>query len=145
MFAKLLVPLDGSELAEKALPHAGELAQKLGSEVVLLRVAPSVEQYQELALLRNVEEDLRHSRAEAERYLADLEPPLSRAGVKVSSIVLLGDPARSIIDFANDASVSLIVMSTHGRSGLGRWVMGSVADKVVRSSGKPVLLCRHQP
>jgi nucleotide-binding universal stress UspA family protein len=137
MYENILVPLDGSELAEVALPYAEEFAGTLGSEVSLLAISESAatEHYHEhLTYILKMAEATRHT---AERHL---EKP--QKAIKVESRILVGDPAEEIVDYADKADVSLIVMATHGRSGIRRWALGSVADKVVRATKRPVLLVR---
>lgn len=140
---KIMVTLDGSELSELALPLARGLARATGAEVVLFRAAvaqvvpgldPSYMQVQVVA--------------EAQQYLEALEDKLRSSGFNVTSVVSYGPAPEQIVDMAEFLGVDLIVMSTHGRSGLGRWVYGSVADKVLRGSSVPVLLVRardYQP
>ncbi len=137
MFARIVVPLDGSRLAEAILTEVGELAALHRAEVVLLRVAlvhalPGVDQTD--AQVQAVEE--------AESYLADVEQRLARHGIRVSSAVRYGRAAEEILDHARSAGADLIAMSTHGRGGLGRLVLGSVAETVLRASAVPVLLLR---
>lgn len=143
---KIVVPLDGSDLAESVLPHVKPLAQKMGSEVVLLRVyslltggyVAEAEAYTP-ALDRFLEE----LKEDATKYLEEQARRLSHGGLKnVSYVVMEGDSAGVIIDFARKTPDNLIGMCTHGRSGVGRWVLGSVTDRVVRHSGDPVLILR---
>lgn len=134
---RILVPLDGSELAEMALPYAEELAKRLNGEVLLMRAAlarvgPGGDPV--IAQVRAV--------TEAETYLAEVEAQLTARGIKAQSVVPYGSPAQEIVDEARIRNTDLIVMSTHGRSGLGRLVSGSVADEVLRKSGVPVLLIK---
>jgi nucleotide-binding universal stress UspA family protein len=137
MFSRILVPLDGSRLAEAILSDVLELAAQHRSEVVLLRVAmahglPGVELTE--AQVRAVEE--------AERYLAGMEPGLADRGVRVSSVVRYGRASEEILDHARTSGIDLIAMSTHGRSGIGRVLLGSVAERVVREAPVPVFLRR---
>jgi nucleotide-binding universal stress UspA family protein len=138
MYEKILVPLDGSELAELALPYAEELAGRLGSEVNLLAVSKSAETESYHEHLIYVERMVEPTKRGAQRYL---EKPYGRA-IKVESVVLVGHPAEEIEDYADKADIDLIVMATHGRSGIRRWALGSVADKVVRATKRPVALIR---
>ncbi len=137
MFKKILVPLDGSTLAEAILPQVTELAKSLGAEVLLLRVAiahvfPGVDP---------TEEEVRVVR-EAEEYVEALTGTLAEKGIPVRPAVRYGKPAAEIIEHIAANGVDLVAMSTHGRSGLSRLVMGSVAEEVVRNAGVPVLLVR---
>ena len=144
-FSTLILPLDGSELAEGAIPHAANLAKDLSLRVTLVRVIDESWEYVYPAdapaspdenISRVLEQD-------AENYLAQVSSRLRRDGVQeVAHLVSHGDPASVIIDLASEAHDGLVVMGTHGRSGLARTVIGSVADRVVRHSGDPVLLVR---
>jgi nucleotide-binding universal stress UspA family protein len=141
MLEKLLVPTDGSELAETALPYAEELAGRLNAEVVLLHVCESEEQRvsetNQLYLSRlseSVEQGIREHR----RVGASAEG----AEIKVESVTVVGNPADEIIDYAKSKHIGLIVMATHGRTGIRRWAVGSVATKVLRGSIVPVALIR---
>jgi nucleotide-binding universal stress UspA family protein len=138
MYDKILVPLDGSELAEVALPYAEELAGRLGSEGTLLYVSESAEgQYHRIPQFY-MEETAKATRRGAERYL---EKPEGKA-IKVESAVLVGHPADEIVAYADKEDIGLIVMATHGRSGIKRLALGSVAEKVVRTAKQPVALIR---
>lgn len=137
MLKRILVPLDGSSLAEATLPQVKELAALHHAEVVLLRVAlahtlPGVDAVD--AQVRAVDE--------AQTYLAALETDLAAQGVTVKSVVRYGRAAEEILDQARAGHVDLIAMSTHGRSGIRRWVVGSVAETVLRHAPVPVLLVR---
>lgn len=137
MFARILVPLDGSALAEAILPQVTELATLHGAEVVLLRVAfahafPGSDQTS--AQVQAVEE--------AEAYLAEVVQRFLAAGIKAQSVVRYGHAAEEILDHAQTGAVDVIAMSTHGRSGVQRWVLGSVAEHVLRAAPVPVLLVR---
>ncbi len=138
MYEKILVPLDGSELAEVALPYAGELAGRLGSEVTLIHVCESTEEQ-----YHNMHQIYIQKMAEATKQLIKkyVEKPAA-ASITVKAELLNGHPAEQILDFAEKECVDLIVIATHGRSGVQRWVLGSVADKVVNATKQPVLLIR---
>jgi len=138
MFKKILVPLDGSKLAEGILPRVEWLAKIHDAEVTLLRVAlahtfPGMDPVQhQVNVVR-----------EAEEYLAKVEANLKSVGVKkVSSVVRYGNDAQEIVDHARDRDFDLIAMSTHGRTGLSQFVLGSVANKVIHTATVPILLCR---
>ena len=140
---KILVPLDGSEASEGALPWAVELAGKHQAEIILLRVGrdPDLFDGQELhtmmAFQREQEEKCRH-------YLQELKIRLkSDAFVKVTLDYAGGKACRMIVEKASELGASLIVMNSHGRDGLERWWMGSVAEKVTRHAPCPVLLVRQ--
>jgi nucleotide-binding universal stress UspA family protein len=141
----IIVPLDESPLAEQVLPHAASLAQALGLKVILARVTPPVEGsnlYQEYSP-PNLEEICRDIDGRAAEYLRQVGQKLHEQGVPVVEERLLhGDPASVIIDLAQSTPNNLVAMTTHGRSGIGRWLLGSIADRVIRYGGDPVLLIR---
>jgi nucleotide-binding universal stress UspA family protein len=137
MFKKILVPLDGSKLAEGILPRVEWLAKIHEGEVTLLRVA--------LAHIFPGQDPVQHQVnvvREAEEYLAKIESALRSVGVKINSVVLYGNDAQEIVDHARDRDFDLIAMSTHGRTGLTQFVLGSVANKIIHTSTVPILLCR---
>lgn len=141
VFKRVIVPLDGSALAERVLPHVTVLAKEITFETVLLRA------YNLRQVISTFEDyvpdwDLLEAEAmgEAMTYLNSKVQELKGQGlVEVSTRAAEKEPAQEIIDFAAEPN-SLIAMCTHGRSGLKRWVLGSVAEKVVRHSNSPVLL-----
>jgi nucleotide-binding universal stress UspA family protein len=144
----IVVPLDGSGLAERIFPHVVSVAKKMKLAVELVRVYdPSVTAYPVLDMpylesLERYREEMRH---EAETYLDGKSHELRAEGVtRVSATVIQGDPASEIIGLARKTPENLIAMSTHGRSGIGRWLLGSVAEKIVQHSRDPVLLVRSQ-
>jgi len=148
-FKRILVPLDGSPLAERALPFAMALAQKFGSQIILLRaldipVATVPPVYPEVSLAW-VGEAREHAHREAESYLEARLDELRQQGVEAKTLSRDGSPAEEVINTATAEDVDLIVMSTHGRGGLARWTFGSVADKVARHGPCPVLLVRQKP
>lgn len=151
----VLVPLDGSELAEKVLQPVTDLATRAKLEVVLLRVAIRVYSGSPDALLpvfganiSNLKELWAEARMETEKYLAEKVQQLRAAGLPQVSCVSLESgadgTAGEIIDLAKKTADNLVAMSTHGRSGVGRWVLGSVTERVVRHSSAPVLVIRPQ-
>ena len=140
MYKKLLVPLDGSELAKKALDHAEKLAEAFGSEIILFQVVPFMPFYGTPELMSSFTVDEKQKEA-AERYLTNLSEELKKRGFKATATVKTGQQvAVEIIDFAKESGVDLIVMCTHGRSGITRWVLGSVAHKVLTRAETPILL-----
>jgi nucleotide-binding universal stress UspA family protein len=139
----LLVPLDGSGLAETVLPHVAELAKKMNLEVVLVRVylVPGV--YPTGYYAPDWERLNEEIRKEANGYLHQKTQQLQREGLeRVSSVLLEGTAAEKIIDLAREKASSLIAMCSHGRTGGGQGVLGIVTDRVVRHSGDPVLIIR---
>jgi nucleotide-binding universal stress UspA family protein len=144
----ILVPLDGSKLAEGVLPYAKDLGSRLHAKVHFLQVFEG-----EKFDLREAHSDavgaIESAAAQTEReemaagqYLSQLVSSWRAEGIDAGSTVVEGAPAAKIIETAQSLGVDLITMSTHGRSGLGRLVSGSVADEVVRESGIPVLLVK---
>ena len=166
MFKKVLVPLDGSDMAEAVLPYVEDLGKRCAAEVILLQViaippdkataiyqplkddisiAPSPESAEDVTIARYPiyrEQEMASLQAEAERSLIGAKERLSKAGLKVRVQVLFGRPAERIVDYAAKEEVDLIAMATHGRSGLSRWVFGSVVNKVLRAAALPILLIR---
>lgn len=146
MLRQIIVPLDGSTLAEHALPHAAAMARATSSSLVLLQVVPALMNTgpsswstSRSVLLKSDKEDSDR----AQTYLSRLEAGLRVEGVEVETRVRQGDAAKVIVsEVSDDPSIFLIAMSTHGRSGLGRWFFGSVAEKVLRTSCVPLLLIR---
>lgn len=142
----VVVPLDGSRLAETVLPHAIELAKKLGLEIVLARAyQPPLSTYSgaDAPYIPNRDALLTLVKEEAGAYLDAKVNELKATGIeKVSSISMFGSGADEIIDLGRSTPENLIAMCTNGRSGVNRWVLGSVTEKVVRHSGDPVLVVR---
>jgi nucleotide-binding universal stress UspA family protein len=144
----IVVPLDGSKLAETALPRAVELAKKLSLAIVLTRayqIPLSTYGGAEAAYIPNQNALMNVVKEEAGAYLEAKVNELRQNGIeKVSSILLVGSGADEIIDLARTTPDNLIAMCTHGRSGVKRWALGSVTEKVVRHSGDPVLVVRAE-
>ena len=144
MYRKILVPLDGSKFSEKALVEAEKVAKCFGSELVLFQVVPFMPIYGSPELVTPLIIDEKQKEA-AEQYLFNLCEELKKKDFKVSAMVKTGQQvAVEIIDFAKENGVDLIVMSTHGRSGISRWVLGSVTLKVLTRAGTPILLLRSK-
>jgi nucleotide-binding universal stress UspA family protein len=149
MFKKILVTLDGSELSEAVLPHVQTLATATGAQVVLLRVVPILTTIP--TYLTMVPTPVAYTppppapeldlRSQAEGYLQRIAMDYFPDRV-VAQEVYAGPTADSILEFAEQARVDLIAMTTHGRSGLSRLMLGSVADEIVRRAQAPVLLVR---
>ena len=160
MYSCVLVPLDGSALAAQVLPYAEMVAKSTGATVLLLRVMnpyPSElvrggmstfretdDQAGELPSPEGWEEVLGKINQDAEAYLAEMAASIRSDGVAVETVVKDGDPADCILEEADKDAGTLIAMSTHGRSGVGRWLLGSVTDKMVRSGRHPMLITRAQ-
>lgn len=148
MYKKILVPLDGSELAEKVLPHAAAVAKGTGAEVTLMTVVQltlgavgaKLEAIPEAAAERKAA-----LKAEAMMYLEKIQRDLKGQGITAHTVSLDGDVASEIIVYSERGGFDLVAMATHGRSGIDRFVMGSISEKVVRGITTPVLLIRALP
>ena len=144
MYKKILVPLDGSELAKKALDQAEKLAKTFDAEILLFQVVPFMPIYGSPELVTPLIVDEKQKEA-VEKYLSTLAEELRKKGLRVTATVRTGQQvAVEIIDFAKEAGVDLIVMCTHGRSGITRWVLGSTAHKVLIRAEAPILLVRSK-
>ena len=147
MFSHLLVPLDGSHLAEAALPYAMELASKFNSKISLVWVVQPPHLIMTAAngsvYAQLLTEMRQQSEQDAHAYLKGPQVSLRQQGFEVDTQVTEGENiADALLQVAKNLKVDAIVMSTHGRGGLSRWVFGSVADKVLRYADVPVLLIR---
>ncbi len=148
MYQKILVPLDGSALAECVLPHVETIAKGCGvSSVVFVRAAvPSTIPLSGDFSVTFTEDDIKRidleNKASAEKYLNEVASRSTFNGVKVQTKVVIGQAADVIADYASKNDISLIVIATHGRSGVSRWAWGSVADKLLRTACVPVLMVR---
>src|SRR5512136_1815137 len=142
MYKKILVPLDGSEMAKKAVAHAEKLAKIFDSDIILFQVVPFMPIYGSPELVTPLMVDEKQKEV-AERYLVSVGQELEKREIKVTTMVKTGQQvALEIIDYAKESGADLIVMCTHGRSGITRWVLGSVAIKVLTRAETPVLLLR---
>lgn len=168
MFRKILVPCDGSDLAQKSVfPYVEDLAKRTESEVIILRVVPAPpgrsgvafrarspeipiplpETPEDADVARHPiyrDQEIASAESEARRSVVQAQGMLRDKGVKVRSEVLLGQPAEEIIEFADKEAADLIVMCSHGASGIRRWVFGSVTEKVLRGTTIPVLVVRPE-
>ncbi len=140
MYRRALVALDGSEVAETIMPFILEIAGPL--EVTLLRVTVPVRPMIVEGAGQPMFEDPESARIDAEEYLAPLAADLRRRGVRVKTEVRRGEVAEEILKAARESKADVIAMTTHGRTGLGRLLFGSVAETVLRESELPVLLMR---
>jgi nucleotide-binding universal stress UspA family protein len=142
MFNKILIPLDGSDLAEAILPEAEALAKDFGAEIILLCAhTPQVSSY--LADNPHALTDIARYEAESSRqYLDGVADRVRAKGLLAKVMLIEGRAADVILDTAEAVKADLIAMTTHGRSGVGRWLLGSVADAVVHAAKVPVLLTR---
>jgi nucleotide-binding universal stress UspA family protein len=167
MLQKVLVPLDGSELAEAVLPYVEEICQRCEPVEIILFQVVNPPQGRSGAVFRatggdfptsvlpespvDIEmaqhpiyrgQEMASARGEVETSLARATKQLCDSGVPPRIEVAFGRPAEEIVDFAEREGVDLIAMSTHGRSGMSRWLFGSVADKVLHGTHVPILLVR---
>jgi nucleotide-binding universal stress UspA family protein len=143
----IVVPLDGSPLAEQMLPTVSSWAQALDVEVTLIRAFefPASAYYGSEAYLPDYDALREQARKEAADYLKQKAESLIDEGVRtVSTLTMEGPAAEEIISFAQTAPRAVIAMSTHGRSGVRRWILGSVTEKVVRHGNDPVLVVRGE-
>ena len=142
MYDKILVPLDGSDLSELAIRHAQEIARGARSEILLLQAVnfpcPVIP---EAALVPN-EKWLAGAKKKAAGYLEGIAAPLREAGMRVRTLLDERPPADAILHVAAREEVDLIVMSSHGRGGLSRMLMGSVAESVFRATSRTVMLVK---
>ncbi len=140
MYNKILVPVDGSELAECVIPHvAAVVGERAAAQITLIYVvAPLQVPLTDPAYKKTIEAD---AVAAAKRYLKRLAARFPKSA-DMKTEVVVGDPADSIAALASKTGTDLIVMASHGRSGVGRLLLGSVADRVLHNSKAPVLLVR---
>ncbi len=164
MYKRILVTLDGSPLSEQVLPQVKQLTAGAETSITLLTVAAAPEESAEARawtilppamvppamVAGQVESKERRGQAvarvrgELEHYLEEAVAGLPLQGVTVEKAVRIGDAAEEIIKYAREQNVDLIMMATHGRTGLSRAISGSVADRVVTSGAAPVLLVRPE-
>jgi len=139
MYNKILVPLDGSQLSECSLEHVKAIATGCNvPEVILVRIIEPVHGY---AVLGEdwYKEAEKKAKATISNYLAGVADELTKSGIKVTTVILQGEPAEEILGYAEKNDVDLIIHTTHGFSGIVRWAIGSVADRVIRHAKVPVL------
>jgi nucleotide-binding universal stress UspA family protein len=141
MYKRVLIPLDGSALAEQALPYAIAQAKHFQAELILLKVVEPFSHARGMSL-SDMEQIGQQAHTWAREYLESLAADIQEQGVLVQKVTIDGRPHTGIADYAESNRVDLIVMSTRGQSGLSRWLMGSVADRVSRGATVPVLMVR---
>ncbi len=144
MYKRIVVPLDGSRIAEAVLPHVTEMTKALGAEIVLLRVIQGGGRLQGSYVLppepaRILERELTQR---AKAYLDRVAEGLVKDGVKVEKVVISGPVSESIVEWATKNNADLIAMMSHGLGRAARWVFGSVADRLLQSSPIPLLVVR---
>ena len=151
MHERILIPLDGSQVGESALPYVEDLLSKLSPEVkvevtllqVLRLLRPSVVSGLAVPDIAYTQQEMEESKKKAIDYLNKAGERLKRKGAAVAARVSTGDASEAIVKVAEEINADLIAMSTHGRSGLSRWAFGSVTDKVLRRGARvPILTVR---
>jgi nucleotide-binding universal stress UspA family protein len=150
MFKKILVCLDGCDLAEQILPYAKEQAKAFKSTVVFVHVTPQPVlgtpgipgepgyPLQTKSMLLEMGKEM----VSADKYLDKLARSFNKSGIRTKYEILEGMPGESIVNYARANKIDLIALVTHGRSGLGRVILGSTADFAIRESGLPILILR---
>lgn len=151
MYKKIVICLDGSDLAEQVLPYAAELAQRFSSELVLLRVVPEPVIFTPgipgtpgaPVVTSRMGKQVESEERQSETYLSSVaDRLLKQYNLHPESVTSLGAAGKTIVEYAGANEVDLIAIATHGRTGPGRVIFGSVADYVLRQSRLPVLLIR---
>ncbi|MFB6171516.1 MAG: universal stress protein [Haloarculaceae archaeon] len=142
MYDTILVPTDGSDPATVAADHALDLAAATGAAVHVLSVVDAAELGLTTPSDVALEEVRSGVRSEAERAVAEVADQADRRGVPVTTAVRVGSPHREILDAGTEVGADLVVMGTHGRTGLAHALLGSTAERVVRQSRVPVLTVR---
>ncbi len=148
MYKRIMVPLDGSKLAECVLPHLETVVQGCDSpEVIAVQaVEPiSIPYGRAVAEFTSVEQVTAfetHQKTEAKKYLKGIVARLRKTGINAKAEVIYGKAGEALSDYATKNDIDLVIIATHGRSGISRWVWGSVADRLVRSVCVPVLMVR---
>jgi len=140
-----MVPLDGSQIAECVIPHIEAIAQKAATRVELVTVVEPLDipTRGQIAIsddeIKKIDDE---GKNEATKYLERVSSRLNRAGVHADTVILSGKPAESLISYAVSNGVDLVIMATHGRSGISKIIWGSVAEKILRATEIPVLLVK---
>jgi nucleotide-binding universal stress UspA family protein len=148
MYKKIMVPLDGSKLAECVFPHLETIVKGCDSpEVIVVQAVeplsvPYGREVSQFTSLEQVKAFEIHQKVDAEKYLKKIVARLMKTAVKAKAEVIYGKASEVLSDYANKSNIDLVIIATHGRSGISRWVWGSVADRLVRSVCMPVLMVR---
>jgi nucleotide-binding universal stress UspA family protein len=140
MFDSIILPLDGSELAERAIPYATELGRGFGTPLTIVRVLSPFTDFPDPNAYKRVAQIVAQEKADATAYMEGKAEELRGAGLEVECVLRMADPAETILEVASGKEAPLIALATHGRGGLARWAFGSVAEKVVRGADAPVFL-----
>ena len=136
MYEGIIVPLDGSELAEVALPYAEEIAGKIGSELILLNVHDPQNGYNSLNHQEYLNKMQKLTKYQIEKYVVSN----GHKDINIAIETLTGNPAEVILEYSSKGHYKLIVMATHGLSGISRWALGSIAAKVVTANAKRLVM-----
>ncbi|MBI4283930.1 MAG: universal stress protein [Chloroflexi bacterium] len=148
MYKKIMVPLDGSKLAECVIPHLETVIKGCESpEVIVVQAVeplsvPYGREVSHFTSLEQVKTFETHQKAGAEKYLKEIVGRLGETGVNARAEVIYGKAGEALSDYATKNGVDLVIMATHGHSGISRWVWGGVADRLLRSICVPVLMVR---
>jgi len=149
MYKKIMVPLDGSKLAECVLPHLETVIKgcEPPPEVIVVQAVeplsvPYGREVSQFTSLEQVQAFETHQKVEAEKYLKEIVARLKKTGVNAKADVIYGKAGEALSDYATKNDIDLVIIATHGRSGISRWVWGSVADRLIRSVCAPVLMVR---
>jgi nucleotide-binding universal stress UspA family protein len=143
-YRKIVVPIDGSGWSERAIPHAVDIARNNGAEIILLHVfrVPASEYTDQLALAGQ-DEQINRIREEVKRYLMGLRGQMRNQNIECRVQYIEGVGTASLIcDYVNEEGVDLVVMTSHGRTGISRFIFGSIAEKVLQGVNVPVLIIR---
>lgn len=144
MFQRILIPLDGSSFAEEVLPLAAQLARATSASLILLRVVTTYQNPIPMEPVSLVERSRKMVVAEGQVYLEHVRTNEHLAGIPIHIEAIAGIPAPAIMQYAQAHQVDLIVMRNHGETGFKRWMLGSVAQQLVRQSSIPILVLRHE-
>jgi nucleotide-binding universal stress UspA family protein len=154
MFERILVPLDGSRFGSQSIQYAKEIAHRFSAEIILIQAVkptiPTIGTIESIPSIQGLasaeipiqvakQEDERNIKR-ARRYLSKKVREIKKQDIKASYHIILGNISRSIMGFARKNNIDLIVLTTHGKGGIKRAIMGSVTDEIIRKSGKPVLV-----
>ena len=140
LVTRVVVPLDGSKLAETVLPYVKEMAAMLDYTVVLLRVVRPIHYFWAGEHPPEIHEENELRESEARQYMQATAERLGQDGIRVEWRVLVGHPTTTILEQTRDIPHSIVALTTHGRSGFRLWLIGSLAETIVRSGGDPVLI-----
>ncbi len=145
MYKRILVPLDGSARAERSIPVAAHIARATDGTVVLVQIATLPFTYSPyLGSATYADEAIETDLSEVKKYLNSLANSEPLAGIKTTTKAMFGSAAPEILSTANSYNIDLIVMTSHGRTGMKRWMLGSVAQKIARYSAMPVLVLHEK-